>query len=189
MTEWLNNNKLLLVQQLFRKRKLSPELENALCSQLRKFTTYTYNPAVFDFGRSLPSFPPQILICKFLQASPPLAPKSDADCIPSYTTSQVSLSEAHFSYVTSRSQSSLEFEVLNKMAHSYLFVWMSYFDFLYISYSLPPQASAFNVQRTTLYNPLFIYSDVKPVTRATPSLIISLRPFLFHLILHHYPHT
>ena len=36
--EWANN-KLLLVQQLFHKRKLSSELENALCSQLRKFIT------------------------------------------------------------------------------------------------------------------------------------------------------
>ena len=37
-TEWANI-KLLLVQQLFHKRKLSSELENALCSQLRKFIT------------------------------------------------------------------------------------------------------------------------------------------------------
>lgn len=86
-------------------------------------------------------------------------------------------------------QSSLEFEVLNKMAHSYLSVSISYFDFLYISYSLPPQASGFIVQRTALYDPLFIYSNDKLMTLATPSLIISLRLFLFHLTLHHHPHT
>ena len=49
------------------------------------------------------SFPAQIPVCKFLQSSPPLTHKSDADCIPSHTPSQVSLSEAHFRYVTSQS--------------------------------------------------------------------------------------
>ena len=59
--------------------------------------------AVIDFGRSFPFFPPQIPIWKFLQSSPPPTHKSDADCIPSHIPSQVSLSEAHFRYVTSPS--------------------------------------------------------------------------------------